>query len=198
MRACLRPWNTFTGFTASRHVYTMLIIHFTVLRYHLLRCLAVVWIEQERYRRGGENERERELDPLSPSSCPPHNCIVDDRSTNFAKRHRSSWLQPWCASDSWNIIKSLFLCDTLFAIKDRSNMDRIGHVSMSSLRKNHKKTQILCWSTGKVNAFERKSKILLSQLSLTFISRGYLEIPQNPNWDVSALSRFSIFLPTAE
>lgn len=30
-----RPWNTFTGFTASRHAYTMLIIHWP--RYHLLR-----------------------------------------------------------------------------------------------------------------------------------------------------------------
>lgn len=61
MRACLRPWNTFTGFTASRHVYTMLIIHFTVLRYHLLRCLAVMRIEQERYRRRRrEWEKEQE------------------------------------------------------------------------------------------------------------------------------------------
>jgi len=62
MRTCLRPWNTFTGFTASRHVYTLLIIHFTVLRYHLLRCLAVVRIGQERCKEKERWEKEQELD----------------------------------------------------------------------------------------------------------------------------------------
>lgn len=47
-------------------------------------------IQGEGETRGREWEKERELDPRdSPSSCPPRDCIVDARSTNFAKRHRS-------------------------------------------------------------------------------------------------------------
>lgn len=86
---CLRPWNTFTGFTASRHVYTMLIIHFTVLWYHLLGCLAVERIgERKNLIRG------------SPSSCPPRS-TYRWRSVDELCETLSRDVHSWCYLVRW-------------------------------------------------------------------------------------------------
>lgn len=81
---------------------------------------------------GGENERKNESSIArdSPSSCPPRDHIVDDRSTNLAKRHRSRWLQPWRVLTA-GILKVYFRAALRSRI--RSNADQVGHVTMDLL-----------------------------------------------------------------
>lgn len=97
---------------------------------------------------GREWEKERELDPeivLRPARLALR--IVDDRSTNFAKRHRSRWLQPWRV-----LTAGILKVPSRAARYSRTDLTQpqVGHVAMaprsSSRRKreNVREKTLLC------------------------------------------------------